>query len=473
MEDTTETTTIAVPEVAPTAPVDGELIVAEMPDRPQRRMNMDEWFEISRSLECYHAVFYKLWDMGRPVFNYNIETAAVQFDPHGNFVYFHFNPDFWDSRDFYNRLFVICHEVLHVILNHGIRTTNGRCAATNVALDVVVNHSLIRDFGFDRDLIFGEDKLCWVDTVFKDKNPLPPDDESYEYYWNLFEKVYISLKGKGGKGKGGKGEKGEGEMPEGLETVDDHSMMGEPNSEKWDEIIKDLNESINDEEKQSLQDLVDKHFQKGDPQLNSPAGTGTGGQWVFANINAVPKKKKWETVIKQWARKYMNPTDKDVEQWARTSRRMATMPSDMFLPSTIEMEDDYQDKTRINVYFFLDTSGSCWGLKDRFFTAAMSLPPERFNIRLLCFDTTVQETTLESKKIYGGGGTSFDILESFVQKEINAGSLYPDGVFVITDGYGNNVAPQMPKKWHWFITEGGTKNYISKDCNFHNLVDFE
>ena len=55
-------------------------------------ISKEEWMNISSSLEDYHAVFYKLWQIGRPVFNEDIETAAVQFDQIGEFVYFHFNP---------------------------------------------------------------------------------------------------------------------------------------------------------------------------------------------------------------------------------------------------------------------------------------------------------------------------------------------------------------------------------------------
>lgn len=444
----------------------------------RKRISRDEWFAISSALEEHHAVFYKVWQMGKPHFTEEIETAAVQFDDVGEFIYFHFNPKFWDSLDFYNKLFVICHESLHVILNHGIRTreiervNRGAC---NAALDVVVNHALLRSFGFEREKIINQEKLCWIDTVFAGRKPLPPDDEMYEFYYNLFEKVY----GDGGRGDGSEGDGDPnqmGGMSNGQGTVDDHSFMGKSGDE-WGKVIDKLQEGLSDEEKNSLKKMVEKHFQKGatpKEALNQKAGNGTGGQWVFANIAKVKKKKKWETVIKKWASKYMKETDKEVEQWARLNRRMAMLPKGMFLPSDMEIEDDNDEKTRIKVYFYLDTSGSCWGLKDRFFAAALSLPDDRFDIRLFCFDTTVQETTLESRKIYGGGGTSFSILEAHIQKEIKEkGEKYPEAVFVITDGYGDRVAPEKPEKWYWFITAGGTKSYIDKDCNFFNLDDFE
>lgn len=463
---------------APSVAEDHTLDVATSP-KHRVRISNEEWFEISRALEPHHAVFYKVWQMGKPVFNDEIDTAAVQFDEHGDFIWFHFNPHFWKRLQFKDKLFVICHEALHIVLNHGVRTRDaGRNRrATNVALDVVVNHTLVNNFGFERANIEGWQDYCWVDTVFPHKKPLPPDNEMYEYYYNLFDKVY----GDGGMGDGEGGGPG---------TVDEHDMMGEGSGD-WGKVIDQLNEGLSEEEKESLKSTVNKHFQKANPkeaQKNSKAGVGTGGQWVFTNVGKVKKKQKWETVIKKWSKKYLINKDKDVEQWARLQRRMSMLPKDMFLPTEMEVDDEEKEKTKIDVWFYLDTSGSCWGLKDRFFTAALSLPPEKFNVRLFCFDTTVEETTLESRKVYGGGGTAFDILENEIQKELARGggtkqtkdgktvqqiTKYPEAVFVITDGYGTNVKPEKPEKWYWFITEGGTKSHIDRGCNFYNLADFE
>lgn len=443
----------------------------------------EEWREISLLLEPHHAVFYKIWQMGRPNFTEKIngmplDTAAVQFDKQGDFIWFHFNPRYWKRLQLKDKLFVICHEALHIILRHGTRTrdlSNRNKKAINVALDIVDNHLLCKGFGFEREQIEDWQNLCWVDTVFANKNPLPPDDEMFEYYYNLFDKVY-------GHGYIGDGESG------GPGLVDDHSVL---DSEDLDKIIDKLNEELSDEEKQSLKDMIEKHGNqnKSDEKdkENSEAGKSSGS-WTFASTNKVKKKKKWETVIKKWSKKFLIDKEKDVEQWARTNRRLIMLPKTMFLPSDMEVDNADQEKTKIDVWFFLDTSGSCISYKDRFFQAALSLPDERFDARLFCFDTVVEETTLESKKIYGGGGTSFSILEEAIQKELSSGpgakklhdgtivqkiQKYPEAVFVITDGYGNNIAPKMPQRWHWFLTPGGTNNYIDKKCNFFKLNDFE
>lgn len=422
------------------------------------KISNEDWFEISQALEIHHAVFYKLWQMGKPIFDEKIPTACVGHNNQGEYISFRFNPLFWKRLNFYNRIWVICHEALHIILNHGVRTRDSfriNANATNSALDVVVNHSTINNFGFEKEKVEDWYDYCWVDTTFKDKNPLPPDDESFEYYYNLFEKVY----GDGGPGDG----------LSGPVTVDDHSGFQDEENQ-WGKVIDILNEELTDEEKESLKNLIDKHFQKAEE--NKKGGTGTGGTWEFIKKKKIIKKKKWETVIKNWSKKYLRTVDKDVEQWVRLNRRLSMLPTDMFLPSNME-EDEDTEKTKIKVWFFLDTSGSCWDLKDRFFTAAETLPKERFDVRLFCFDTKVEETTLDSRKVYGGGGTSFSILEEHIQKEVKEGLEYPVAIFVISDGMGNHIKPQYPTRWFWFLTDNGTKSYIDNKCNFYWLRNFE
>lgn len=415
-----------------------------------RKVSAEEWMELSLALEKHHVIFYKMWQMGRPVLTEDVETAAVAFDEAGEYVQFLFNPKLWDSLDLNGRMFVICHEALHVILNHGVRTTHAgkmNRGATNAALDIVVNHMLVRNFGFDRQSIQDAEKWCWVDTVFPGKNL--PENEMFEFYFNKFEKSY---------GHGGTC----------ASTVDDHSFL---DGKGFDKVIDELNGSMSGEEKSSLQDLVEKHFAHEDKKesRDNKAGAGTGG-WTFVNTPVPKPKKKWETVIRTWAKKMTTSTDKDTEQWVRLNRRMAMLKTELFLPSEMEVDEWADDKKKIEVYFFMDTSGSCWGLKERFFTAAQSLDPKRFDVKMLCFDTKVVPTTLESRKIYGGGGTAFDILEKYIEEQ---GGEYPRAAFVITDGYGNTIKPRHPERWHWFLTEYSTRSCIDPDCNFHSLKDYE
>lgn len=407
-----------------------------------------DWIEISRELEDHHAIFYELWQMGRPLFTDEIATAAVRFAESGEFVEFMFNPEYWNNLTPYERLFVISHECLHVILNHGVRTTqNDNTHRINTALDIVVNHLLVNSFGFNRKRIRDEDVLCWTDTIFKDDPKVSeiPTNESYEYYYQKIPEV----------------------MTIEVYIVDDHSKLTKDVSK----VIDKLNSRLTPEEKETLKDVIEKHYAQGKKDENEKGGSGCGS-WSFVNVKPVAAKRKWETVILKWSLKYMRDGLDEHEQWARIARRFELLPQDIFLPS--EMEDESKDFDRIPVHLYMDTSGSCVKYKERFFRAALSLPMDRFLVRLFCFDTRVEETTLDSKKIYGGGGTAFDIIEHNIQKVIKREKTeYPEGVFLITDGMGSPVMPQHSERWHWFLTRRASTNYIPKESKTYKLDDFE
>lgn len=442
----------------------------------------DEFFTLAQDLECHHGIFSKIWQMGRPVSDENIPTAAVTFDREGNFFGFHFNPKFWESLDDYNRKFVICHEALHLILYHGKRLKGKIPEIGNVAADVVINESLVKNFGFDRTQIKNADNFCWYDTVFK--NQTVDQERSMEYYYNeLMKNVQQISMANGGAGQpqsGSGGEKGK------CKTVDMHGefesgdAMGDVSDEtqkKIDEKIAEACEGLSHGELQDLKKAIESKLDEPTKQ-SLQAGSGAGGLVKVMKTTNVKPKRKWETVIKRWMRKYMYNSYKDKEQWARTNRRFTNIQSlsggKIFLPTEMEIEANADEMRRIDVMFFLDTSGSCAHLADRFWKAAQSLPVDRFNIRLFCFDTQVYETSLKTGKLYGFGGTSFRIIEDYIQSDMKNRNTeqYPDAVFLITDGYGDPVNPLKPKQWYWFLSED-YKQYIPKQSNTFMLKDYE
>jgi predicted metal-dependent peptidase len=419
-------------------------------------IEQEEYIGLNMALTNCHMLFYKMWELGRPIFTENIDTACVSFDENGDVLLFMFNPNFWEKLSIDEKQFVICHECLHIILNHGKRISkdvNRRCA--NVAADIVINHMLVNKFGFDRDKLPATKTLCWVDTIWKDKEV--PNNQNFEYYYTLLvnnstQELSVSF-------------------------IDEHN-----NSESIPSIfdpVKDINEKTDINGVKENRDMPDRFIDKLNKELddnsketiNNIAGTETGSDVFTVYLVAVKKKKKWETIIKKWSKKYDKTDSKEIEQWARINRRFTMISKDMILPTEMEVEENIEGK--INVWFFQDTSGSCYHYATRFFKAAQSLNPKRFNIRLFCFDTRVYETNLKSGKLYGFGGTSFHIIENKIQNEIQKGIKHPEAVFVITDGYGTNVSPQIPKKWYWFLTSGGSKWCIPRECNLYELRDFE
>jgi hypothetical protein len=195
------------------------------------------------------------------------------------------------------------------------------------------------------------------------------------------------------------------------------------------------------------------------------------GKLATVNPGKVKKKRKWETVIKEWSKQFTKTDDDSVEQWARTARRYAGISGDLFIPS--EVDHDKFKEGRIQVWFFQDCSGSCIGLKDRFFRAAKSLPEDRFDVKMHTFDDEVYECDLEKNAVYGYGGTSFECIEEYIQKYIKKNKQkYPKAVFCITDGYGDYVKPEKPENWHWFLSTSCV-DYLPENSYYYELKDFE
>lgn len=425
----------------PTAPIEVEEYIP---------FDIYEYNSLLGKLNAHHGLFYQLWNMGVPEFTNRINTAAVTFNDNGNLINFLINKNFWDSLSDKQKLFVICHECLHVSLNHGIRMAGKMYLMQlgNLVMDIVVNHSLVSKFGFIRSEIDPENKYCWVDTVFKNLENVGniSSDETFEYYYNLISKNINSI--------------------EICLTVDDHDNMSDA-----EDILKELGDRLSPEEKESLRKFIEKHKIK-ESQSNR-AGTNAGGMEFIVPKAPVVRKRKWESVIKKWALMQLVQKDKDIDVWLK-NRRMQLIGEQFFLPTEKEIEETDNEKKKIQVWFFQDTSGSCSGYTTRFFKAAQSLPTDRFDVKMHCFDTAVYETTLESRKLYGFGGTSFSIIEKYIQEYCAKNKCdYPKAVFVITDGYGDAVYPAKPENWFWFLTPGHSKNCIPNKCQTFLLSDYE
>ena len=422
-----------------------------------RHFDNIEYMKLLQKLDGCHAVFYQMWSSGKPRFTEEINTAAVGFNEDGQNIDFMINPTFWNTQTDTQKLFVLCHECSHIILQHGSRFFNKNSKidmqVANKATDVAINHLLVNKLGFNRSEIDPNNVYCWTDTVFPEEK-VPEEDKSSEWYYNAL----IDLD----------------EQKDDNKTVDDHSMMSSSTDSAFEEMMQSVADSLSSEEKSSVQDLFNKEFESSDSNTGSFAGTGAGGIWATVDTTPVKKKKKWETVIKKWAMQYLRQIEREESQWARLNRRFVMLPDDMFIPTDMEIEEEEKKEERIQVWFFQDTSYSCNGYQQRFFDAAKSLPEERFDIRMFCFDTSVYETSLESGKLYGFGGTAFHILEQHIQRTIQQEqTIYPKAVFVITDGYGNRVNPAKPENWYWFLTPHHTKSYVPKESHAFKLVDFE
>jgi len=464
-----------------------------------------EFEEIALDLEEHHGLFSQFWSMGVPRFTRKIPTAAVAFNRKGQYVEFIFNPDFWDQLSYEERKFVICHECLHVMFEHGIRMTNAdQKHVANLAMDVVVNHTLIDDFGFshsdlnsvvqEADAEAGtpeqtlDDVLIWKDKLYEKPDEIA-DKETFEYYYRkLMERVeemikngQISTDGNGipismpGSGSG---------SPLDHDTIDSHEFMeGQGVSDQEDEADSGARgdeeeidgqpdrgtEGLEPIPEEVMDDMVDECRRQLNPDENdqmTKAGIGRGDKVYKARLKKMQAVQKWEELVKKWTAAGEIPDD----VWVRKSRRHNMLPPDFILPT------EYEDENiggKVNVWFFQDISGSCTRYLDHFYSAARTFPEHFFKLRMFGFDTGVIEVDPKNPNLRAGGGTCFKCIESAIQQKVQEGHAYPDAVFVFTDGCGTYVDPQHPDRWHWFL-EGSYQatDYIPKQSKTYQLNDF-
>lgn len=440
-------------------------------------LSYEEQRELAKSLIKYHGIFYKFWDLVKPSYTNSKQypTACVVFNKDHDCVDFLINKTFWKKCSPALKEFIICHECLHVLLDHGKRATGliNRInpEITNACLDIPINEMLVKFFGFSKKEVDPRSRFCWTKTFFKDEDL--PNDKSFEYYFNHAKKISnapkISIVGMGS---------GDGEE-DGLET-NSHEGLASFDDKEAESKLEDLMSNLSEEEKESLRDIAERldRANAGDNKSeknNKIAGSNAGGLTkILGKIKSKPKK-KWETVIKKWSHK-MTRAEKEENHWLVKPRRNSLIESNLFVPSEIECEIKKADNDKIDVWMFLDTSGSCEGLAPRFWRAAKSLPKEKFNVYYHCFDTQVyplNQKDVEKGKLYGFGGTAYSILENHIQKTIKKeGKKYPAAIFVITDGYGNFVKPQDERKWYWFLSDRCLA-YIPKKSHTFMLSDFE
>jgi len=444
--------------------------------------------QVSRNLEKHHSIFYKIWEFGWFEFNSGISTAALQFRPNTfKPLRFVFNPEFWNSLDVDSRTFIVAHECLHAILNHGIRSgnllkDNQTKEMANIALDLAVNHMLVNSFKFNREDIAVCEQAYWVDKLFKDQKISP--NLSFEEYYSLLmkeEEEDSQNNSQQSTDRNGSSDDKKNNSKNSDNNEENDSCNQDGDSKNQENNLDDQknndtsrspshNSTIFDDHEQlskiNIADLMQKMSNKIEKEdVDSVKeyinGSGCGEQipcdFVLPEIKKMRVSKKWERIVKEWKRIGLNPPD-DTEQWAKSSRRSSVLPSDIILPAYDESVDEQFCISKLNAWIFLDVSGSCIHLKDQFFMAYETISPKRFNKRMFIFADEVAEIDKKNKALNDywkvGGGTNFYSIEQFVRKEIYNNKNIPDVIIIITDGdayHPKNYA--MPEKWHWFCED--------------------
>lgn len=409
-------------------------------------MEQAEKLELIEKLDDHNLLFKTFWNVCDIYFTDKIKTAAVSFA--NDKISFLFNRKFYESLPEQAQLFVVCHEQLHLILKHfeRLKFSEGDSNMKNKAADLCVNHLLTRNYGFDRTVIPEWEKYCWVDTVFME--PIS-DNETAEYYYALLKKQH--------------------EQDESTDTepMDDHeydNSAERPSEAVSDVLDKALSEHVEEQtdgmsesEAEKWMDEFSKDYSEAHEQSLNTEGMGDGEQQHDLGRR---DDKSWKTVYRNIPKRML--ATRTQQHWLNRDRRFQTMPTDLMLPGDVTV--DKEDRVCCHVY--LDTSGSCIFHAKYFLESALTLPSNKFVVRMFGFGTHVYDLPGPPYTLFGFGNESYQAVSD------HADQYNVDAVMVFTDGYSAPVIPKMPKKWHWFINPGGTTEYIDRRCRTYDLAKF-
>jgi predicted metal-dependent peptidase len=419
----------------------------------------DQYLEIISSIEDYHKVFYSFVEMSDICFDDDVPTACVSFPKQGK-PELTLGAKFWLELTLRERLFVICHECLHVILNHGIRNGMSVPGATpdlvNKAQDITINEMIVYLFGFNRNDIRDWQKYCWIDTCFKDPLIIKKN-ETFIYYLKELIKNPPPPSGDG-PGQGGPS------------TLDEHSdpsvgSDGDPGEKQSKQnVAQTLAEELSVGE---IEEIL-----KSLPEACTGRGAMTRILEQLIEKKVQKQKLNFTKFIRKLKKTALKEVDTDVETFTHDDRRFneVLMRRDIALPGKKSIGRPKKD--RLLTAVFMDVSGSCIEHLPFFTKVVKAFEEEKqfFDLVMYVFDTKVRRVKWGDRPMVGGG-TSFDIIERECLDLENEIGRYPDCVVVITDGDGNEVKPKAPTKWIWLLTPGATERYISSESRKYPISD--
>lgn len=286
----------------------------------------------------------------------------------------------------------------------------------------------------------------------------------------------------------------EGETDSGtMSTLDDHAWNDDydphnASDVSLPEMMKNIMESLSDMDmsESDKQEIADEL-----KTVSQEAGMDGDYSELFVVVPRPKPKPKWETIIKKWVQATIEEFaytednwfgDKPQFQWLNLMKKKAKSKSkrkhtqeedvlhDVFADSGMMFpgyEKDSPEIHKIPLLLFLDTSGSCEHLAQRFMNAARTIPEKYFDVHVCGFTHFVYEIDIKQRhpKLYSGG-TRFDILERYCLEKMKT---YPHVIFTITDGYGSVVRPKFPERWHWFLDSMYEYEVVDDNGNTHKV----
>lgn len=308
------------------------------------------------------------------------------------------NEEFFVSMTTLERIAVLEHEILHLVMTHLTRFKPKYHKIWNIACDMAINQ-----------YIPGLPKTAVTHQQFK----LQGEKEAEFYYKELIKKAKKNSNGQGD------GEEGEGQLAGNPDTIDDHGIWDKSNSNK------DLSKAVvKGAIQQSIKNIKDY-------------GNLPGAVQVELNRLLKEDMVNWKRELN----KFINQAT--IVRMATTRKR----PNRRYA-----QYEGNKNIYRLKVLVGLDTSGSiCDDTLNLFFGQIERIKAMGLDIQIAECDAAIGKTykyKKPPKSVTGRGGTCFKPVFTYAKK------YKPDVVIYLTDGYADkNWKSRIPTMW--VITPGG------------------
>lgn len=435
------------------------------------KFDINEFFEIKRSIEECDTFYSTLFGLSNIEYSGDIDTACVSFDSNGNILNMLINPDYWKNLNKEEKKFLVLHELCHIIYEHPKRAKKLGLdiQITNYASDIFINHFLNNNGYIHRDL-FDWKKYCWVETIFtNEKNIQIENNKNFEYYYNLL------IKDKNLNQK---------------ELLGNHSNLPKAEKNQKQKNNNDFSDESESDFSSTIKDIISqnpelaKEIQKSEKfnKKNKDQLIGEIPQSVlnrnthsdYKDFKKMEEKPQIEKILDILIPKKPQKKFKTKETWVGQGRRYVSFLKNnpnIKLPNYYEQEIN-TPKTKKEVWVFIDCSGSCADMFDKFTNIVMELLKNKdISCRGFSFGDDCKELNTKNLKISFSQGNDggLDIIEETILDKMQKEKIkYPDNIVVLTDGelcFHNKSKVLEPKNWILLIETPLYYETLNRDYN--------
>lgn len=148
-----------------------------------KKISKKDFGWLSLKLHRVNPLFDGMWKTFEPVV-FDKDAESVELEIYNNNFRIVANPTFWKKCNDTKKVFVICHEMCHVMFAHWLINPSHDRELANIAQDIVVNEYLSTMFDLEK---IGDDFVT-IKSVFKHKSGSIAHRMDYTYYYNILVK---------------------------------------------------------------------------------------------------------------------------------------------------------------------------------------------------------------------------------------------------------------------------------------------